>query len=144
MQSYKAGFRTDDAEYDRYATELLRPILDIQSERLLESNDFMNSSMDGKRKAVKGALTEAKRKIRKYISTSYSLDDEGNSGFTLDMKRKAKSMDAGTRKEALSAMEELGYEIDINEMSAKELQYFLLFSDYYKEGTKMLELRVFN
>ena len=144
MQSYKAGFRTDDAEYDRYATELLRPILDIQSERLLESNDFMNSSMDGKRKAVKGALTEAKRKIRKYISTSYSLDDEGNSGFTLDMKRKAKSMDAGTRKEALSAMEELGYEIDINEMSAKELQYFLLFSDYYKEGTKMLELRVLN
>jgi len=144
MQTFKANFRTDDPLYDQYATKLLRPILDVQSERLLESNKFMNSSLDEKRKAVKGALNDAKRKIRKYISTSYSLDDEGNSGFTLDMKRKAKSMDAGTRKEALSAMEELEYETDINEMSAKELQYFLMFSEYYKEGAKMLELRVLN
>ena len=104
----------------------------------------MNSSIDEKRKAVKGALNDAKRKIRKYLSTDYSINDEGNSGFTLNMRRRAKALDAGTRKEAKIAMEELGYEIDINEMSAKELQYLLMFAEYYKEGAKMLELRVLN
>ena len=71
MHPWTANERTKMAAYDGVFNGLLAPILEEETQKLLDSQQFQDAPLAGKREMLKRRLTEARKQVRKRMDGGY-------------------------------------------------------------------------
>ena len=131
LADFKASIRTNMPEYDRLFNGLVSGPLEQVMGRLIRDERFINGDTDVKKEMLNARLRELQSVYRRNIGAG----GQGPDGYIMDMRRRAaqRANQSQTRM-AISAMREnFGFDgNDVNDMSLRELQYFLDYIDHFE------------
>jgi hypothetical protein len=71
MHPWTANERTKMAAYDGVFNGLLAPILEEETQKLLDSQQFQEAPLTGKREMLRTRLTEARKQVRERMDSGY-------------------------------------------------------------------------
>jgi hypothetical protein len=129
MAEWTASQRSNMPEYDRIFNELIAPRLETEMDTLIRDERFVN----GDANARKIMVNERLRRIRSSIRDYMNVGGGGPESNILSLRRTASRMGNKQQREmAINAMREnFNYEGGgVDEMSIRELQYFMSYMDY--------------
>ena len=127
MAEWTASERSQIPEYDRMFNTLVAPQLEYRMERLVRNPDYINGNSDTRRVMLQATLGSARRDVRTYM-LEHSMNPEQR--ITALRRKAGMTGNRATRAEALRVMESHGIEAGINDMTYRELNYFLDVVDY--------------
>jgi hypothetical protein len=131
MQEWTASERTKIPAYDKAFNGLLAPMLERQTQRLIDTPAFKEASLEGRRKMLKTMMGEMKKFVRKRMEKGYT----GGENARLRLAAKAESRgNKEIRKEALRMMkEQYGVTGTVKDFDFQELDIFIEYVDYLNE-----------
>lgn len=131
MAEWTASERSKIAEYDKVFNSHLAPVLEQATDKLLRDKRFLEGDTNTRKRMLKTTLGEVKKNVREYMS-EYAPGKKQ----LLALRRKATTVgDEQLRNKAMNAMKErFNFSGTINDMTYKELKYFMDYVDYMKES----------
>lgn len=75
MHPWTANERTKMAAYDGVFNGLLAPILEEETQKLLDSQQFQDAPLAGKREMLKRRLTDARKQVRERMDSGYEGEE---------------------------------------------------------------------
>ena len=139
MFPWTASERTNVPAYDKAFNGLLAPILEAQTQRLIDDPAFKKASLTGKRDMLKNLMTEMKGYVRKEMQEGYA----GGTNARLRMAAKVDGMSSKeVRREAQKLLKATyGITGSPRDFNFNELEIYAEFIDYlddmYEEVGKM-------
>jgi len=131
MFPWTASERTKIPAYDKAFNGFIAPILEQQTSILIETPEFKQAGLAGKRKMLKTVISDAKKYIRDEMESGYL------GGEPERLRLAAKASRKGTkeiRREALKLMkEQYGIEATLEDLDYTELDIFMEYVDYLED-----------
>jgi len=129
MAEWTASQRSNMPEYDRIFNTLIAPRLETEMERLIRDERFINGNANARKLMMNERLTRIRSNIRDYMGAGVG----GSDSHILTLRRTASRMGSKPQREmAIAAMKE-NFNYDggsFEDMSIRELQYFMSYMDY--------------
>jgi hypothetical protein len=130
MAEWTASERSKIPEYDRMFNELVAPQLEYRMEQLVRNPDYIEGNSDTRRVMLQSTLRAARNQVRQYM-LEHTADPEQR---ITALRRKANMTgNRAIRAEAMRVLEEHGIDAGINDMSLRELNYFMDVVDYLQD-----------
>ena len=131
MFPWTASERTKIPAYDKAFNGFIAPILEQQTSMLIETPEFKEASLTGRRKMLKTVLADSKKYIREEMASGY-LGEEPER-LRLASKASLKG-NKEIRSEALKLMkEQYGIQGSIEDFNYVELDIFMEYIEYLEE-----------
>jgi hypothetical protein len=132
MQPWTANERTKLPAYDRAFNAMLAPVLERQTQLLLNTKEFKDGNLTQRRAMLKRVMTNAKKQIRERMDKGYTTGEN----VKLRMIAKANSKhNKEIRRETAKAMKEkFGIDGSLDDYTLAELDLFMEYADYLKEA----------
>lgn len=131
MQPWTASERTKIPEYDKAFNTLLAPLLEVHTQRLLDTDAFKEASLTGKRRMLKRTISQLKSEVRSRMGEGYT----GGENARLRLLAKADSKgNIEMRREAMALMKDT-YNISgsLDDLNIQELDLFIEYVDYLED-----------
>ena len=137
MFPWSASERTNLAAYDKAFNGLLAPVLEQETQRLIDSPQFKEGDLTDRREMLKALMSNLKREIRSDMSEGYY----GGDNYRLRLIAKAKSQgNKEIRNKAMRMMkDQYGVTGSLDDMDYQELDIFMEYVDYLKEIRDVVE-----
>ena len=133
MATWKASERTNLPAYDKIFNGYLAPILEVYTQKLIDSPEFQNANLATKR----DLLSKTMLQVKKYVRDNMERDNDVNTRMLSKKVKASRKFKKETRREALRLMSEVyGTEPSIEDMSFDELQKFIQFGNYIEDVNK--------
>lgn len=130
MFPWTASERTKVPAYDKLFNQVISPVLEQKTDSLIRSDNFKNTTLEGKRRMLSKLVSDVKSDTRKIMQKGYL----GGDSRRLRMAAKAMDVSKGIRKEALEMLrEQYNVEAEIADFSIAELDVFLEIADYLED-----------
>jgi len=131
MFPWTASERTKIPAYDKAFNGFIAPILEQQTSILIETPEFKQAGLAGRRKMLKTVISDSKKYIRDEMESGYL------GGEPERLRLAAKASRKGTkeiRREALKLMkEQYGIEATLEDLDYTELDIFMEYVDYLED-----------
>ena len=131
MFPWTASERTKIPAYDKAFNGIIAPVLEEQTRVLLNTPEFKDASLTGKRKMLKVVLADAKKFVRSEMESGY-LGEEPER-----LRLAAKASIKGSkeiRKEALKLMkDQYGIDGEVRDFNYNELDIFMEYIEYLED-----------
>ena len=131
MQPWTASERTKIPEYDKAFNTLLAPLLEVHTQRLLDTDAFKEASLTGKRRMLKQTISQLKSEVRSRMGEGYT----GGENARLRLLAKANSKgNKEVRREAMALMKDT-YNVSgsMDDLNIQELDLFIEYVDYLED-----------
>lgn len=131
MQPWTASERTKIPEYDKAFNTLLAPLLEVHTQRLLDTDAFKEASLTGKRRMLKQTISQLKSEVRSRMGEGYT----GGENARLRLLAKANSKgNKEMRREAMALMKDT-YNVSgsVDDLNIQELDLFIEYVDYLED-----------
>ena len=134
MQPWTANERSKLPAYDRAFNAMLAPLLERQTQLLLNSDEFQKGDLTARRAMLKNVMRSAKKQIRERMDKGYTTGEN----VKLRMIAKANRIgDKEIRREAAKAMKEkFGIDGSLDDYTFAELDLFMEYADFLNEAYK--------
>ena len=131
MQPWTASERTKIPEYDKAFNTLLAPLLEVHTQRLLDTDAFKEASLTGKRRMLKRTISQLKSEVRSRMGEGYTGGD--NARLRLLAKANSKG-NKEMRREAMALMKDT-YNVSgsMDDLNIQELDLFIEYVDYLED-----------
>jgi hypothetical protein len=131
MQPWTANERTNVPAYDKAFNGLLAPMLEYQTQRVINTDAFKNADLSGRRKILRTMVTQMKSEVKDRMAKGYT----GGENARLRLAAKADSRGSKEiRNEAMRMMKErYGVTGTVKDFDYQELEIFIEFVDYLNE-----------
>jgi hypothetical protein len=137
MFPWTASERTNMAAYDRAFNGLLAPVLERQTQYLINTPEFKNGDLTDRRQMLKNLMSDVKRELRSEMQEGY----QGGENYRLRLVAKAKNKgNKEVRNKAMRMMkDQYGITGSLDDMNYQELDIFMDYMEYLKEIYEELE-----
>ena len=131
MQEWTASERTRIPAYDKAFNTLVAPILEKQTQRLINLDVYKKASLEGRRNMLRKMLSETKSYTKERMQKGYTGGE--NSRLALAAKAE-RSGNKELRREALKMMKDrYGVTGTIKDFDYQELDIFIEYVDYLQD-----------
>ena len=135
MHPWQASERTRIPAYDRVLNEALAPVLERQTQRLLESRQFRDANLNQRRTMLKAVLTDVRRDVRRDAEEGY------NGHETMRLRLATIASNRGSKEVRTEAMkflkDQYGVEGKLDDLSYDELRVFMDFVDLLQDNYQL-------
>ena len=132
MQPWTANERSRLPAYDRAFNAMLAPVLERQTQLLLNTREFQDADLPKRRAMLKKLMRDSKKQIRNRMDKGYTTGDN----VKLRMISKADNKyNKEIRRETAKAMKEkFGIDGSLEDYTLAELDLFMEYADYLNEA----------
>jgi hypothetical protein len=135
MHPWQASERTRIPAYDRVLNEALAPVLERQTQRLLDSRQFRDANLNQRRSMLRTLLTNVRRDVRR------DAEEGVNGNETMRLRLATIASRRGSKEVRTEAMKFLndryGVEGKIEDLSYSELRVFMDFVDLLQDNYQL-------
>jgi hypothetical protein len=132
MQPWTANERTKLPAYDRAFNTMLAPLLERQTQLLLNTKEFREGDLTKRRAMLKKVMSDAKKQIRSRMDKGYTT------GENVKLRMIAKANSVGNkelRRETAKLMKEnFGIDGSLEDYTLAELDLFMEYANYLKDA----------
>jgi hypothetical protein len=132
MQPWTANERTKLPAYDRAFNTMLAPLLERQTQLLLNTREFREGDLTKRRAMLKKVMSDAKKQIRSRMDKGYTT------GENVKLRMIAKANSVGNkelRRETAKLMKEnFGIDGSLEDYTLAELDLFMEYANYLKDA----------
>jgi hypothetical protein len=132
MQPWTANERSKLPAYDRAFNAMLAPLLERQTQLLLNTKAFRDGDLTKRRAMLKKVMSDAKKQIRERMDKGYTT------GENVKLRMVAKANSVGNkeiRRETAKAMKEkFGIDGSLDDYTFAELDLFMEYAEYLKQA----------